>query len=100
MWLSGWRYRKKITIDHFPVLVKLTSSNFDFSKANSDGYDVRFCYSPDTEILTENGWISLKELVEKRIKIKVATLNPDSDELEYHYPVDVQYGSKFFGINL
>ena len=50
-WLSGWQYRKKITIDStkidadltdFPVLVKLTSSNFDFSKARSDGFDIRF----------------------------------------------------------
>jgi len=46
--------RKKLTIDQtkvdddlidFPVLVKLTSSNFDFSKANADGYDIRFTSS-------------------------------------------------------
>jgi hypothetical protein len=57
--LDGWTYRKQITIDHtkidsnltdFPVLVKLTSSNFDFSKARSDGYDIRFC-SPDESTL-------------------------------------------------
>ena len=99
MWLTGWKYRKKITIDEtkvdadltdFPVLVKLTSSNFNFSKARSDGYDIRFCYSPDTEILTENGWILLKDLVEQRIKIKVATLNPETNKLEYHYPTDYQ----------
>ena len=29
-------------LSNFPVLVKLTSSNFDFSKANSDGHDIRF----------------------------------------------------------
>jgi len=59
-WLSGWKYRKKITIDHtkidsdlknFPVLVKLTSSNFDFSKARSDGYDIRFTASDGTTLL-------------------------------------------------
>jgi len=58
--LSGWSYRKKITIDHtkidsdltdFPVLVKLTSSNFDFSKARSDGYDIRFTASDGTTLL-------------------------------------------------
>ena len=53
-------YRKKITIDQtkvdenltdFPVLVKLTSSNFDFSKARSDGHDIRFTASDGTTLL-------------------------------------------------
>jgi len=59
-WLTGWTYRKKITIDetkvdadltNFPVLVKLTSTNFDFSKARSDGYDIRFTSSDGTTLL-------------------------------------------------
>ncbi|PIY59684.1 hypothetical protein COY96_00485, partial [Candidatus Wolfebacteria bacterium CG_4_10_14_0_8_um_filter_37_11] len=59
-WLSGWSYRKLITIDHtkidetltdFPVLVKLTSSNFDFSKALSTGYDIRFTSDNGTTLL-------------------------------------------------
>jgi len=59
-WLTGWTYRKKITIDEtkvdadltdFPVLVKLTSTNFDFSKARSDGYDIRFTSSDGTTLL-------------------------------------------------
>ena len=59
-WLSGYTTRKKITIDKskidstltdFPVLVKLTSSNFDFSKANSDGYDIRFTSADGTTLL-------------------------------------------------
>lgn len=50
-WMNGWTYRKPITIDYtkvssnltnFSVLVKLTSTNFDFTKALSTGYDVRF----------------------------------------------------------
>ena len=50
----SWQYRKKITINgglidadltDFPVLVKLTSSNFEFSQARSDGYDIRFTKS-------------------------------------------------------
>jgi len=59
-WLSGWQYRKQLTIDNtkidsnltdFPVLVKLTSSNFDFSKAQSSGDDVRFTSSDGTTLL-------------------------------------------------
>ncbi|NTW31558.1 MAG: DUF2341 domain-containing protein [Bacteroidetes bacterium] len=59
-WLTGWQYRKKITVDQtkvdadltdFPVRVSLTSSNFNFSKARSDGYDIRFTSSDGTTIL-------------------------------------------------
>ena len=59
-WISGWLYRKKITIDEtkvdanltdFPVLVKLTSSNFDFTKALSTGYDIRFTSSDGETLL-------------------------------------------------
>ena len=44
-------FQRDITIDHnkidedltdFPILVKLDSNNFDFSKARPDGYDIRF----------------------------------------------------------
>jgi hypothetical protein len=50
-WDEDWLYRKKITIDqtkidanltNFPVLVKLTSSQLDFTKAQSAGQDIRF----------------------------------------------------------
>jgi len=46
------------------------------------------CYSEDTEILTEKGWMLLKDVVEKKIKIKVATLNPEKNIVEYHYPTN------------
>ena len=50
-WLTGWDYRRQITIDHtkvdenltnFPALVRLSSDNFNFDLARADGYDVRF----------------------------------------------------------
>jgi len=56
-WLSGWKYRKKITIDHskvetdlsdFPLKVILSSSNFTFSKALPSGNDLRFTSSDGT----------------------------------------------------
>lgn len=59
-WLSGWTYRKIIIIDEskvdadltdFPVLVKLTSTNFDFSRALSTGNDIRFTSSDGTTLL-------------------------------------------------
>jgi len=46
-----------------------------------------YCYTPDTEVLTERGWINLKDFVEKRLNLKVATLNPKTDKVEYYYPL-------------
>lgn len=49
--LPGWKYRKKLVVEsdvidadlaNFPVLVRLTTTNFNFSQARSDGYDIRF----------------------------------------------------------
>lgn len=48
---SQWQYRSTISLNNatgtedltnFPVLVKLDSGNFDFSKAKADGSDLRF----------------------------------------------------------
>lgn len=45
---SRWNYRRKIALTpatsfaNYPVNVKLRTSNFDYSKANSDGSDIRF----------------------------------------------------------
>ena len=49
-WLTGWNYRRPIVIrersgnslENYPVRIELNSSNFDFSKAKSDGSDIRF----------------------------------------------------------
>ena len=61
MWLDVYQYRKAITIDHtkfgsgltdFPLLVKLTDSNFDFSKSlTSGGLDIRFTDSDGDSLL-------------------------------------------------
>ncbi len=57
---NSWDYRKKITFDNsaqtsnlvnFPVQVALTSSNFDFSKAKTNGEDIRFTDSNGTTLL-------------------------------------------------
>ncbi len=60
-WDTNWSYRKTITFNNsaqnenltnFPVLVKLTSSNFDFSKAQSSGTDIRFVDGDDSTPLS------------------------------------------------
>ena len=70
-----WKYYKEITVNEnsgrtltdFQVLVELNSANFDFSKAKSDGSDIRF--STDGEEL--NYWIEEWDAGAKRAKIWV-----------------------------
>lgn len=42
------------------------------------------CYDDETEILTENGWVPFPEYND--LSVKVATLNPDSHEMEFQNP--------------
>ena len=70
-----WEYYKEITVKEnsgrtltdFQVLVELNSANFDFSKAKSDGSDIRF--SANGEEL--NYWIEEWDAGAKRAKIWV-----------------------------
>lgn len=45
----------------------------------------KFCYSPDHDVLTEEGWKNITELT---YFDKIATINPKS-ELEYHFPENI-----------
>ncbi|UCE38686.1 MAG: DUF11 domain-containing protein, partial [Thermoplasmata archaeon] len=56
-WKPSWSYRKKLTFNNsgqsealvnFPVLVNLSLSNFDYSKAKLDGTDLRFIAADNT----------------------------------------------------
>jgi len=56
------------------------------------------CYDEDTEVLTENGWKHFYELGGE----KVATLNPDTHQLEYQKPThyfEYEYKGKMFYID-
>lgn len=41
------------------------------------------CFTPDTEVLTDNGWKYFQELDKQD---KIATLNPKNNNIEYHFP--------------
>ena len=72
---GSWAYYKEITVREnsgktltdYQVLVELNSANFDFSKAKSDGSDIRF--SLNGEEL--NYWIEEWNLYAKKAKIRV-----------------------------
>ena len=59
-WDTDWLNRKRITFDNsgqsenltnFPVLVKLDSANFDYSKTQAGGIDIRFVDADDATVL-------------------------------------------------
>ena len=63
-WDEKWQYRKKITIDtsesgaelkgnasEFPLLIRLHTGNFNFTRAREDGSDLRFINADDKEPL-------------------------------------------------
>ncbi|UCE74637.1 MAG: DUF2341 domain-containing protein, partial [Methanomassiliicoccales archaeon] len=65
-WDSRWPYRRKLTFDNsgqsedlvnFPVLINLSASNFNYSKAKLDGSDLRF--------IDNNGATELKYHIEE-----------------------------------
>jgi glycosyltransferase involved in cell wall biosynthesis len=70
----------------FPNAINPKESQFNQPNEKSDRIRIGWlggsCLTPDTEILTENGWKYFEELNENE---KVATLNSD-DIIEYHQP--------------
>ena len=84
---SQWQYRSSITLDNasgtegltdFPVLVKLNSANFDFTKANIDGSDIRFSDPANTPLSYEiETWNRADQ--QAAIWVKVPQVNPSSD---------------------
>ena len=45
------------------------------------------CYTPDHELLTKNGWVSIKNYVDNQLNNEVATFNENTKELEFQKPV-------------
>ena len=95
MSLSNWTYRKKITIDHtkidtdlidFPILIKLTATNFDFTKALSTGYDIRFTSSDKTTLLKyeRERHDSINSLGEYWVKIPLISSTVDTNFYIYY----------------
>ena len=93
-WLTGYTYRRALSLDctktavsltDFPVLVKLTSTNFDFTKTRSDGYDIRFTSSDGTtQLKYEVERFSVTTLAAE-IWVKIPTYSSTSDTLIYMY---------------
>lgn len=92
--LSSHTYRKKITIDStkidsnlsdFPILVKLNNTNFDFTKARSDGFDIRFTESDGTTLLKYERERHDNALELAEYHVKVPTVSSTTNSYIYMY---------------
>lgn len=95
-WLNSlWGYRRPMTIDNakidanltdFPVLVKLTASNFDFTKAKPGGEDIRFTAGDGTTLLNYEveSWDSTSTL-EAYIWVKIPSVADLTNTVFYMY---------------
>ena len=93
-WNYFWSYRKSITIDNtgnsnnltdYQILIILNSTNFNFSKANSDGSDIRFIDDDNSTELNYyiEKWNSTNQ--EAKIWVKVPFIPASSTKTIYMY---------------
>ena len=79
MALAGWAYYAPVEITNpnsydlldFQVLIILTADNFDFSKANADGSDIRFTLSDGTTLIPHwiEEWDSANQIAKIWVKV-------------------------------
>ncbi len=100
-WNYAWTWRKQLVFNNtstnlgvtaesltdFPVLVKLTSSNFEFSKAKSDGSDIRFLDSDHTTALSYEieKWDSSAQQAFVWVKVPQIDANSSTDLIYMYY---------------
>ena len=92
----SWNYRKKITFDNneqaeplndFTVLVRLTSINFDFSRAKNTGEDIRFTDTDGTTLLSYEieSWSAADQEAWIWVKIPQIDASSDTDFIYVYY---------------
>ncbi|MGD2071901.1 MAG: DUF2341 domain-containing protein [Candidatus Thorarchaeota archaeon] len=101
--LAGWQYRKKLTVDKdeidatlsdFTVRVILDNTNFDFSKAKSDGTDIRFTASDGTTLLKYERIVhdDTGEFAMYEVKVSSVSSSVDTDFYLYYGNADASDG--------
>jgi hypothetical protein len=96
---SLWKYSKKLFLNttenganvsgnvlNFPLLVRLSTSNFDFNQAKSDGSDLRFKKSNDSPVAYEiERWDPVKGLAEIWVKVDTVYGNDSTQFLTLYW---------------
>jgi MSHA biogenesis protein MshQ len=93
--VSGWSYRKEITISHtnvdsdltdFPLLVKISGDTDIGAHARSDGYDLRFTLADGTSLPYEREDFSISGgAATGDFWVKVPTISATADTTIYAY---------------
>lgn len=95
----GWSYSRKVTLNTsasganitgdvvgFPVLVRLTADNFDFTQAKSEGADLRFTKSDNTFLAHEiERWDPVTGLAEAWVKVDTIHGNDSAQSLVMYW---------------
>lgn len=107
-WLIGWHYRKPILINNtlttelpnYQIRIELNSSNFDFTKAKSDGSDIRF--SLDNGITLIPYWIEKWDNVAQEAILWVKVPNIPAAGITtiyvYYGNPDATYDINYYGL--
>lgn len=75
-----------VNVYNFPLLVRLSSGNFDFSKARADGGDIRFTKSDGTPIPYEiENWDATGKLAQVWVKIDTVYGNNSTQSLTMYW---------------
>ncbi|HEX7509909.1 MAG TPA: DUF2341 domain-containing protein, partial [Chitinivibrionales bacterium] len=99
VWNSGWNYSRKITLNtsssgadvtgsvtNFPVLIRLTADNFDFTQARNNGEDIRFSKRDNTLLPYEiERWDALGKRAELWLKVDTVKGNDSSQSITMYW---------------
>lgn len=108
-WLTGWTYRKQITVDNtsnsnaltdYQIRIDLDNTNFNFSKANSNGSDIRFTDDDETTLLSY--WIEKYDNTNQKaiIWVKIPSISANSTKTIYLYYGNASATSESNGDNV
>ncbi|NOQ38534.1 DUF2341 domain-containing protein, partial [archaeon] len=103
-WSIPWDYSRKITVNNtqnsenltdYQTLVNLTSANFNFANANSDGNDTRFTWLNGTTEQNISFWIESWNSTEEEalVWVKVPYVAPNTNGYVYMYYGNAGAGS-------
>jgi len=67
-----------------PTSQEFVEDYLSYLMSSNKAEDEEYCYSEDTEVLTQRGWLLFYDLIPGMDS--VATLNPLTDEIEYQVP--------------
>jgi hypothetical protein len=99
VWNPGWNYARKFTLNtsssgagvsgnvtNFPVLIRLTADNFDFTQARNNGEDIRFTKTDNSFLPYEiERWDAISKRAEVWVKADTVRGNDSTQTLTMYW---------------